>query len=65
MSDDGALFADLLATKGVEEVLELRSSVGFLAFHGGSLERMTDVVARAAAERAAVSRSNCHRGCGA
>lgn len=55
MSEDGALFAELLATEGVEEVLELRSPVGFLAFHGGSLERMTDVVARAAAERAGAS----------
>jgi phage replication-related protein YjqB (UPF0714/DUF867 family) len=48
-------FAELLATPGVEEVLELRSAFGFLAFHGGSLERRTDVVARAAAERAGAS----------
>lgn len=48
-------FAELLATDGVEEVLELRSSFGFLAFHGGSLERMTDVIAAAAAERAGAS----------
>jgi phage replication-related protein YjqB (UPF0714/DUF867 family) len=48
-------FAELLATPGVEEVLELRSPFGFLAFHGGSLERRTDVVARAAAERAGAS----------
>ena len=48
-------FAELLATDGVEEVLELRSSFGFLAFHGGSLERMTDVIARDAAERAGAS----------
>jgi phage replication-related protein YjqB (UPF0714/DUF867 family) len=49
------LFADLLAEPGVEEVLELRSSIGFLAFHGGSLERQTDVVAIDAAERAGAS----------
>ena len=55
MTDDGAPFAELLATPGVEEVLELRSRFGFLAFHGGSLERVTDVVARAAAERAGAS----------
>jgi phage replication-related protein YjqB (UPF0714/DUF867 family) len=52
---DGAPFAELLATPGVEEVLELRAPFGFLAFHGGSLERMTDVVARAAAERSGAS----------
>ena len=44
-------FADLLAHDGVEEDLVLRSSFGFLAFHGGSLEEMTDVVAAAAAAR--------------
>lgn len=49
------VFADLLAEPGVEEVLELRSRVGFLAFHGGSLERMTDVVAVDAAERSGAS----------
>ena len=49
------LFADLLAEPGVEEALELRSSVGFLAFHGGSLERVTDVIARDAAARAGAS----------
>ena len=42
-------FAELLAHPGVEEVLELRSSVGFMAFHGGNLERATDVVAVSAA----------------
>ncbi len=55
MTADGAPFAELLATPGVEEVLELRAPFGFLAFHGGSLERMTDVVAGAAAERAGAS----------
>jgi phage replication-related protein YjqB (UPF0714/DUF867 family) len=48
-------FADLLAEPGVEEVLELRSTFGFLAFHGGSLERATDVVAREAARRSGSS----------
>ena len=55
MSVDGGPFAELLATPGVEEVLELRSRFGFLAFHGGSLERVTDVVARAAADRSGAS----------
>lgn len=36
-------------------MLELRSSFGFLAFHGGSLERMTDRVASEAAERSGAS----------
>ena len=49
------MFADLLSEPGVEEVLELRSSVGFLAFHGGSLERMTDVIAIDAALRSDAS----------
>ena len=49
------MFADLLAHPGVVEELEIGSRVGFLAFHGGSLERMTDAVARAAAERSGAS----------
>ena len=50
------MFADLLAEPGVEEVVELRSSpVGFMAFHGGSLERRTEVVAMDAAERSGAS----------
>ena len=49
------MFAELLRQPGVEEVLELRSSFGFLAFHGGSLEAGTDVIARAAAARAGAS----------
>jgi len=49
------VFADLLAEPGVTEVLELRSRFGFMAFHGGSLEEVTDAVALAAAERAGAS----------
>lgn len=48
-------FAELLAHPGVEEDLELRSSFGFLAFHGGNLEVGTDVVATRAAEAAGAS----------
>lgn len=48
-------FEDLLSEPGVVEVLELRSRIGFLAFHGGSLERMTDVVAIDAARRSGAS----------
>ena len=49
------VLAELLAHAGVEELLELRSSVGFLALHGGSLERETDRIALEAAEVAGAS----------
>jgi phage replication-related protein YjqB (UPF0714/DUF867 family) len=45
----------LLARPDVTEVLQVRGTVGFLAFHGGALERVTDVVAAAAAARAGAS----------
>lgn len=44
------MFAKLLSHPGVIEDVELRSRFGFMAFHGGSLERMTDQIARAAAD---------------
>ena len=34
---------------------ELRSGFGLMAFHGGNLERTTDVIAREAAERTGAS----------
>ena len=34
-------FRDLLATPGVREVCEVRSRLGFMAYHGGSLEALT------------------------
>lgn len=43
-------FTDLLAQPGVEEQVELRGSFGFLAFHGGPVERVTSLIARLAAE---------------
>ena len=49
------MLGDLLATPGVEEVCELRSRFGFMALHGGNLERGTDAIARAAAERSGAS----------
>jgi phage replication-related protein YjqB (UPF0714/DUF867 family) len=49
------MFAELLAHEGVEEVLELRSPFGLMAFHGGNLEQGTDQVAAAAAEKAGAS----------
>ena len=48
-------FAELLAMPGVEEVCELRGRFGFMAYHGGSLEEMTDVIASKAAERSGAS----------
>jgi phage replication-related protein YjqB (UPF0714/DUF867 family) len=48
-------FAELLAAPGVVEELELRGTFGVMAYHGGSLEECTDVVARAVAERAGAS----------
>ena len=49
------MLAELLAHDGVEEHLELRSTVGFLALHGGSLERETDDIAAEAAEQSGAS----------
>ncbi|MEO6317997.1 MAG: poly-gamma-glutamate hydrolase family protein [Acidimicrobiales bacterium] len=48
-------FAELLAHDGVEEDLELRSTFGFMAFHGGNLEEGTDRVAASAAEASGAS----------
>ena len=49
------MLADLLAHPGVEEVCELRSPFGLMAFHGGNLEPGTDVIATRAADRARAS----------
>jgi phage replication-related protein YjqB (UPF0714/DUF867 family) len=49
------MFDQLLAHPGVDEELVLRSQFGFLAFHGGSLEEVTDEIATRAAERAGAS----------
>lgn len=42
--------SELLADPDAHEVSRLRSPFGFLAIHGGGLERMTDVIAERAAE---------------
>ena len=55
------MFGELLAQPGVEEVVELRGTFGFMAFHGGSLEEMTDVVARRAAEQSGASYYGVHQ----
>jgi phage replication-related protein YjqB (UPF0714/DUF867 family) len=47
---DASAFDRALAEPGVVERLELRSPFGFMAFHGGALERQTDRIAAAAAE---------------
>jgi phage replication-related protein YjqB (UPF0714/DUF867 family) len=49
------VLAQLLDHPGVVETVELRSTFGFMAFHGGSLERGTDEIAAAAAERSSSS----------
>ena len=54
-------FAELLALPGVEEVCELRGRFGFMAFHGGSLEAMTDRIASEAAERSGASYYGVHQ----
>ena len=48
-------FARILDAPGVEEVCELRSQIGFMAYHGGNLEWMTDVIARRAADASGAS----------
>lgn len=49
------MLTDLLRQPGVREEVALRSAFGFLAFHGGGLERMTEVVAGESAARAGAS----------
>jgi phage replication-related protein YjqB (UPF0714/DUF867 family) len=55
------MFADLLAHPGVEEVSVLRSRFGFMAYHGGGLEVMTDVIAGRAAALAGASYYGVHQ----
>ncbi len=47
--------SELLVTSGVTEASTLRSRFGFLAIHGGGLEKMTDVIAERAAAAAGAS----------
>lgn len=54
-------FAELLATEGVEEHCELRGRFGFMAYHGGALEVMTDVIAQLAAQRSGASYYGVHQ----
>lgn len=49
-------FGELLARNNVEEVCVLRSArLGFMAYHGGQLEKVTDVVASEAAQASGAS----------
>lgn len=50
-------FAAILDAPGVEEICELRGRIGFMAYHGGHLELMTDIIARRAA---AESDASCY-----
>ncbi len=49
------MLRDLLARPGVVELCELRERIGLMAFHGGNLERGTDVVATEVARRTEAS----------
>ncbi|MEM9134853.1 MAG: poly-gamma-glutamate hydrolase family protein [Actinomycetota bacterium] len=48
-------FGELLRRPGVVEALDLRGRFGFMAFHGGNLERITDQIASEAAARSGAS----------
>ncbi|MEN9805414.1 MAG: hypothetical protein RIS41_2261 [Actinomycetota bacterium] len=61
-------FRDLIAHPDVEEVCVLRGHtdpreqrIGFMAYHGGGLEEMTEVVAQVAAERSRASYYGVHQ----
>ncbi len=49
------MFRELLARPEVRERCELRARFGLMAFHGGNLERVTDVVASEVARRTRAS----------
>ena len=53
--DGAARFERLLTEPGVVEHTVLRSTFGFMAYHGGALERQTDRIARAAADASGAS----------
>ncbi len=55
------MLADLLAHPEVIESSILRSTFGFMAFHGGGLEEQTDVIAQAAAEQSGASYYGIHQ----
>lgn len=62
------MFRELLDHPDVEEVLTLRGQdtslehrIGFMAYHGGGLEEMTEVIAMRAAERSGASYYGVHQ----
>lgn len=55
MTEQVMNLSELLSRDEVVEESILRSRFGFMAFHGGDLEEMTDVIAREAAERSGAS----------
>jgi len=55
------MFAKLLAHPEVQEVVELRNKFGFMAYHGGGLEHLTDVIAQHAAQRSGASYYGVHQ----
>ena len=57
----GMSFAELLAQPDVTEEVELRGDFGFIAFHGGPVERVTTMVARLAADYAGASFYTLHQ----
>ena len=48
-------FRDLLDSPGVQEVCRLDGRVGVMAYHGGSLEHLSDVIADEVAQRCGAS----------
>ena len=62
------MFRELLDHPDVEEVINLRGQdlpldqrIGFMAYHGGGLEEMTEVIAMRAAERSGTSYYGVHQ----
>ena len=62
------MFRELLDHPDVEEVITLRGQdlpidqrIGFMAYHGGGLEEMTEVIAMRAAERSGTSYYGVHQ----
>lgn len=62
------MFRDVRAHPDVEEVLTLRGDheerenrMGFMAYHGGGLEEMTEIIAQQAAERCGASYYGLHQ----
>ena len=55
------MFAKLLAHPDVKEVVELRGKFGFMAYHGGGLEHLTDVIAQHAAKQSNSSYYGVHQ----